>query len=277
MIFQINGFGGGETAATSGLETESLLLLQEVGIQGYSTVDSYRTNRLEPQPGGKQQEGRWSWLLARDLISFLEVPVFADRTITAIQVTEAGRQHLQQRNIPIVQGEIETLFDQLGHSLKPHYGQALLFAHLARRLGYTTAHGVEVPHRKAVADLLLTRGQEALLVSLESGLERKGHPLDRWHVLAQAQAFLPLVAPNSEALEAAFGVARRQICIIRGTGLVVLEKRLHWGARTLWCRRFNRFEQVNPQLYNLSLKPHLKAAGTCQGLLRGKLRRLNGC
>ena len=277
MIFQKVSPDRGDPAATPDLETESLALLREVGIQGYSTVDSYGTKRPETQQGGKLQDSRWSWLRSRDLISLLEVPVLKDRTMTTIQVTEAGRRHLRQRNIPIVQGEIETLFDQLGHSLKPHYGQALLFAHLARRLGYSTTHGVEVPHRKVMADLLLTRGQEALYVSLESGLERKGHPLDRWHVLAQAQAFLPLVAASEEALEAAFSVAQRQICLIRGTALAVLEARLQRGAGTLWCRRFNRFEQANPQLYNFSLKPDLIAAASCQGLLRGKLRRLNGC
>ena len=258
-------------AAGPALESMALKLLLDLGSRGYSPIRSYRAKLdrqeedLAPDP---TQACQWNWLLERNLVSFLEVPIFDTRMLTAVHLTETGRRYLRQRNLPLVQGEIEILLDRLGHSMKPHYGQALLLAHLARHLGYATAHGVQVPHRRAVADLRLERGREVLFVSLESGLERKGHPLDRWHVLAQAQTFLPLVAADAEKLDAAFHSARKQICQIRGAVLPDLESRLYRGARTLWCRRYNRFEKSGPDLCLLRRQAQLVAAATCQGRLR---------
>ncbi len=252
-------------------ESGALALLQALGRYGHSPVSSYSV-----QPHGAEESWApvavppclWHWLQERNLIRCLEVPVFGTRQLAVVHLTEVGRRYLRQRHLPHVPGEIEILCDRLGHSVKLHYGQALLFAHLARRLGYATGHGIPLPHRRAIADLRLVRGREVLYVSLESGLDRKGHPLDRWHVLAQAQAFLPLVAPDSARLDAAFGCARQQICQIRGVVLPDLEARLSRGARTLWCRRYNRFEQHGPEVCRPSRPAHLRAAAACQGLLR---------
>jgi len=262
-------------AAGPALESTALQLLQALGSRGYSAIRSYSA-----KPGRHEQDWeadpiqtcRWRWLQERNLVGFLEVPVFAARTLRAVHLTGTGRRYLRQRNLSPAPGELETLRDRLGHGLKPHYGQALLFAHLARRLGYATAHGMQVPHRNAVADLLLERGSEVLFVSLESGLERKGHPVDRWHILAQAQPFLPLIAADAEKLDVAFCSARKQICQIRGAVLPDLESRLYRGARTLWCRRYNRFEQTAPELCLPPRPARLLAAASCQGRLREALR-----
>ena len=256
-------------------ESAALKLLQDLGSRGYSSISSYSTKLYEQEEGLKSEAGQiwlWNWLLERNLVSFLEVPVFDARMLTVVHLTVTGRRYLRQRNLPLVQGEIEILFDRLGHSMKPHYGQALLFAYLARHLGFATTHGVKVPHRRAVADLLLERGSELLFVSLESGLERNGHPLDRWQVLAQAQAFLPLIAADAEKLDAAFRSAQKQICQIRGAVLSDLESRLHRGARTLWCRRYNRFEKSGHASCLPPQKSRLMAAASCQGLLREAFR-----
>ncbi len=262
-------------AAGPALEGMALQLLQDLGRRGYSSIRSYRATLDRPAEGrapDPTQTGQWNWLLERNLVRFLEVPVLDTRMLTAVHLTATGRRYLRQRHLPLVPGEIETLLDRLGHSLKPHYGQALLLAHLARHLGYATAHGVQVPHRRAVADLRLERSREVLFVSLESGLKRKGHPLDRWHVLAQAQPFLPLVAADAETLDTAFHSARQRICQIRGAVLPDLESRLYRGARTLWCRRYNRFEQSGPDPGLAHRQAHLVAAATCQGRLRQAFR-----
>ncbi len=253
------------------LERTALALLQDLGSRGHSSARSYKATLHSPTAGVEPepiQAAHWLWLLERNFVRFLEVPVFDARTLSAVHLTATGRHYLRQRNLPCVPGEIEILCDRLGHSLKPHYGQALLFAHLARRLGYVATHGIKVPHRNAVADLLLERGDETLFVSLESGLERRGHPLDRWHVLAQSQAFLPLIAPDAGQLDTAFRRARKQICLIRGASLPDLEFRLHRGARTLWCRRHNRFERDAQNSCHPPQRAHLAAAASCQGLLR---------
>ena len=254
----------------------SLKLLQILGSRGYSATCSYGSI-LFPQGENSSSVSElalcWQWLLDRNLICLTRVPLLDDRKIAAVHLTVAGRRHHKQQNMPLVQGEIEILYDRLGHSLKPHYGQALLFAHLARSLGFVTALEVQLPQRRIIADLQLERGSELLWVSLESGLERRTHPLDRWHKLAQAQAYLPLAAADSELLDTAFRLAQKQIYQIRGTALLDLETRLRNGARTLWCRRYNRFEKG---LREPSLLPHrscLMAAATCQALLRNGLER----
>ncbi len=254
----------------------SLKLLQILGSRGYSATYSYGSilfPQSENSSSGSVLALCWHWLQDRNLICLTNVPLLDDRKIAAVHVTEVGRRHLKQQNMPLVQGEIEILYDRLGHSLKPHYGQALLFAHLARSLGFVTALEVQLPQRRVMADMRLERGSELLWVSLESGLERRTHPLDRWHMLAQAQAYLPLVAADSELLDTAFRLAQKQIAQIRGAFLPELEVRLRCGARTLWSRRHNRFERGLREPSLLPQRSGLMAAVTCQALLRNGLER----
>ena len=254
----------------------ALKLLQTLGSQGYSAICNYGSI-LFPQGADSNLEAEltlcWQWLQERNLVCLTSAPFLEDRKIAAVNLNEAGRRYLQQRGLSLIQGELEILYDRLGRSLKPHYGQALMFAHMARSLGFATALEVQLPQRRVMADLRLEKCGEVLWVSLESDLERRAHPLDRWHMLAQAQAFLPLVSADSALLNTAFHLAQKQIYQIRGTTLLGLETRLRNGARTLWCRRYNRFEKG---LREPSLLPHrscLMAAATCQALLRNGLER----
>lgn len=232
------------TPATSGpVVTEALFLLATLGRKGWSCLPVQLARSALPDVPGNPASAPLAWLRAEGLIQEEVLVWHTDRSVPILRLTAEGKNHLRQQHKPVIRSEIETLQDRYGHALKPHYGQSILFAALARQAGYTTQLCVTVPTRTVTADIRLTRRDTHVWVSIESGLERPLHPLDHWHRLAQIQAFLPLVAPTLEQQREVEEQAKARIYMMYSTNLSYLLARLPQRHACLWNRRYNRFEE----------------------------------
>ena len=259
----------GTGRADLAVEEDALSLLADLGRTGFSSAASF----ARPRPSRSTPSARgclWHWLQDRGLVVWDALAWSDARRIRIVRITSAGKAHLRRAAQGAVKSEIEILQDRLGHADKPHFGQTILFAYLARRLGYATRLCSLLPTRNAIADVRLERADATLWVSVESGLARTEHPLDRWHRLAQAQAFLPLVAPNPARAEQALAYARERVYVIKATDLDTLAARVRRGAATLWTRRCNRFDRGVPA--QTRARRTLSAAAQGHGRLR-QLRR----
>lgn len=255
------------------VEADALSLLAQLGRTGFSSAASFarpRPSRSTPSARGAN-ERLWRWLQDRDLVVGDALAWSDARRIRIVRITPAGKAHLRRAAQAAVKSEIEILQDRLGHADKPHFGQTIFFAYLARRLGYATRLCSLLPARNAIADVRLERAEATLWVSVESGLARTEHPLDRWHRMAQAQAFLPLVASDPARAEQALAYARERVYVIKATDLDTLAARVPRGATTLWTRRYNRFDRGVPA--------RTRARGTLSAAAQGhgRLRQLRRC
>lgn len=222
----------------------ALSLLATIGRTGWSRLASHvRPTDETPSAIQRQNQRSITWLRERDLIALETVAWLERNVMQAVRLTPAGRRHLRQAQLPVVRGEMETLRDRLGHTIREHHAQIVLAADLARRRGYASAPCVVVPFCRVLADLKLERRNETLWVSIESGWDRPGHPADRWHRLAQSQAYLPQIAPTDGRLEAIMAEAQKWVYLIRGTSLESLRERRGHPGLSLWTRSFSRFEE----------------------------------
>lgn len=257
----------------TGMSEDALALLAAIGRTGYSSLGSFVHTgtgsgawEASPSPAGPLPD-----LLARGLVAVEELAWFGERKIRIVKLTPQGKDCLRRHDWPVVRSEIETLQDRCGHSLKPHYGQTLLFAALARRLGYATTLCVLVPARNAIADVRLERQGRSIWVSIESGMARSEHPHDRWHRLAQAQAYLPLVAPASDLENTAMAQAQACVYLIRSANLQELMARISRGATTLWTQRYSRFEHCHLHDVPRPGRPDTRMWAQCNGYMRAHL------
>ncbi len=223
-------------------------LLMSLGREGWSCPASHLSLCLTSSLPDTPEAAPLAWLTAAGLIAWEPLTWYAARTIRIVRLTTAGKAYLHAHRQPVVRSEIEILQDRCGHTLHAHYGQCLLFAALARQAGYHTRLCVTLPTRTAIADVGLERQGTRIWVSVESGLERSMHPLDRWHRLAQVQAWLPLVAPTPEGQRTVEKQARTRIYVLRSTSLISLLARPRPRYVCLWNRRYNRFEEQAAQL-----------------------------
>ncbi len=250
--------------AASGLATnQALSLLEAMGRQGWSCLASYDTEAWSPIPSGGSNSGPFVWLKQEGLAEEIVLPWRTDQEVPIVRLTATGKEALHKLNKPVVRSEIEILQDRCGHSLKPHYGQCILFAALARRVGYKTRLCVTLPTQTTVADVQLERQDDQVWVTIESGLDRSMHPLDRWHRMAQIQAYLPLVAPTLEKQQEIEKQAKERIYVMRSTSLTyLLAQTLHRNT-SLWNRRYNRFEEQTAKRFRPRNKPGMEiwAAG----------------
>ncbi len=233
------------TGAESGhVANRALALLEAVGREGWSCLNPCQRAGTAGDPDSVSI----AWLQAEGLIAGETLTWHAERRIPVIRLTTAGKRHLRTHHKSVVPSEIEILQDRCGHALKPHYGQSILFAALARQAGYQTRLCVTLPTRTAIADVLLERPGSRIWVSIESGLERPLHPLDRWHRMAQVQAWLPLVAPTPARQQDLELQARARIYVIHSANLSTLLERVPGPRNCLWSRRYNRFEEQAARL-----------------------------
>lgn len=255
------------------VEADALSLLAQLGRTGFSSAASFaRPRSSRPTPSARGSIARlWRWLQDRELVVWNALAWSDARRIRIVRITPTGKAHLRRTNQAAVKSEIEILQDRLGHAHKPHFGQTIFFAYLARRLGYATRLCCLLPTRNAIADVRLERADATLWVSLESGLARAEHPLDRWHRMAQAQAFLPLVASDPVRAEQALAYARTRVYVIKATDLDTLAARVQRGATTLWTQRYNRFDRGVPA----RTRDRRTLSDAAQG--HGRLRQLRRC
>ena len=223
-------------------------LLARIGTCGWSAAVAYDATAWSGEqlgaclaPGSPLAD-----LDDRGFVGLKRLPIGAGQMITVLHLTRDGRRHLMAMGYKPVHTEFERLRDRWGTRAEAHHGQTILFAALARRLGYQAEVGVAVPGQCLYADVGLTGddGTEAWCL-VESGTPRDSHPLDRWHRLGQCQPFLPLVTPDRETMHRLREQARPHIYRVLLTNLDDLILHAGNGKHRLWLDDLNRFREAD--------------------------------
>lgn len=227
--------------------SEYTTLFTRIGVCGWSALVSYSESwsgselGVWPEPGSPLAA-----LHGLGLIGFEQLPAGSAGTILALYLTPAGRRRLLEMRLRPVHTEYERLRDRWGTRAQEHHGQVILFAALARRLGYHAEVGVAAPGQRLFADVNLIRedGTEAWCL-VESGSHRDTHPLDRWRRLGRCQPFLPLVAPDRKTMNRLGEKARPHIYRVCLTNLDELILNVDSGNNRLWLTDVNRFRDAD--------------------------------
>lgn len=222
-------------------------LLTRIGACGWSALASYGKSWSGSELGSRPAPGSpLAMLHGLGLIGFEQLPAGAAGTILALYLTPEGRRLLLEMRLSPVHTEYEQLRDRWGIRAEEHHGQVILFAALARRLGYRAEVGVPAPGQRLFADVKLTGedGTEAWCL-VESGSHRDTHPLDRWRRLGRCQPFLPLVAPDRKTMNQLGEQAQPYIYRVCLTNLDELLLNVGSGNNRLWLTDINRFRDAD--------------------------------
>ena len=233
--------------AANCLRSEETTLFTRIGTRGWSALVSYRESWSASELGAWPASGSpLAVLRGLDLIGFEQLPAGSAGTILVLYLTPTGRRRLLEMRLSPVHTEYERLRDRWGIRAEEHHGQVILFAALARRLGYRAEVGVAAPGQRLFADVKLTRkdGTEAWCL-VESGSHRDTHPLDRWRRLGRCQPFLPLVALDRTTMNRLGEQARTHIYRVCLTNLDELLLNVDSGNNRLWLTDVNRFRDAD--------------------------------
>lgn len=112
-------------------------------------------------------------------------------------ITDLGRTVVQEMNLPIAE---ESEWERLmrlhgGERQQKHAAQVCLFAHYARKRGWTTQVCPEVTP-PADPDVLIEKGRERIYVEVEAGSGTPERRMKKWRNMRNLQGFVAICAPS---------------------------------------------------------------------------------